>query len=85
MMKQAAALGGALLLTGAVPEDLAATATQSVRHDPRCIDVHHHILPPEYVGRIGPSVIGAPAGRSDAPTELQRENALALFPRFASA
>lgn len=36
-------------------------------NSPRCIDVHHHILPPEYVKQVGGSAIGAPAGKPDAP------------------
>jgi 6-methylsalicylate decarboxylase len=33
----------------------------------RIIDVHHHILPPEYVKAVGTRAIGAPAGRTTAP------------------
>src|SRR5262245_5964542 len=31
------------------------------------IDVHHHILPPEYVATVGEKVIGAPAPNREVP------------------
>lgn len=34
---------------------------------PRYIDVHHHILPPEYVAAVGTQNIGGPAGRPTGP------------------
>ena len=33
----------------------------------RRIDVHHHILPPEYVATVGEKVIGAPAPNREVP------------------
>lgn len=50
-------------------------------NSPRCIDVHHHILPPDYVKQVGGSVIGAPAGRSDAPP-WSVESALEMMNRL---
>ena len=35
---------------------------------PRRIDVHHHILPPDYVSAVGSAVIGAPAAKATAPS-----------------
>jgi predicted TIM-barrel fold metal-dependent hydrolase len=34
---------------------------------PRRIDVHHHILPPEYVATVGEKAIGAPAPNREIP------------------
>ena len=31
------------------------------------VDVHHHILPPDYVAAVGSEAIGSPAGLPDAP------------------
>lgn len=34
---------------------------------PKLIDLHHHILPPDYVSAVGTARIGEPAGRATAP------------------
>ena len=34
---------------------------------PKLIDLHHHILPPDYVAAVGARNIGEPAGRDNAP------------------
>lgn len=41
--------------------------TRSDAQRPPSIDVHHHVLPPQYVAEIGGPAIGAPAGRPGAP------------------
>ena len=33
----------------------------------RWIDVHHHIIPPQYLNTVGSAAIGGPAGRATAP------------------
>lgn len=46
--------GSAALASGALPKS-------------RYIDVHHHILPPDYVTAVGTHAIGDPAGKDSAP------------------
>lgn len=74
LIRQGVAMGGAAMFFGALPVQLFAQPTS--KHNlqasadsnaPRRIDVHHHILPPEYVNTVGSPIIGAPAGRPDAP------------------
>ncbi len=72
LMQQMVAIGSAALAAGTAANTLLANAAEPTREEPatrslRCIDVHHHVLPPEYVKTISGSVIGAPAGRPDAP------------------
>ena len=76
LMQHAPAAVAAAMISRVLPDNvlasptgpLALTAqTKSESGKPRCVDVHHHVLPPEYVKEIGGSAIGAPAGRPDAP------------------
>lgn len=71
-----AAMGGAAVLGEALRDNSSAAPSEAIAEPdqkesesghPRCIDVHHHVLPPDYVKQIGGSVIGAPAGRPGAP------------------
>lgn len=50
-----------LALAGSAALASAATPTR------RFIDVHHHILPPDYVTAVSSRAIGGPAGRDTAP------------------
>ena len=67
---RAAAIGGMAALSAssrahAFPLQFAADTQPA---SPRRIDVHHHILPPAYVSAVGGAVIGAPTGKSTAPS-----------------
>jgi 6-methylsalicylate decarboxylase len=48
---------------------LASAQTQDAAGEanPRRIDVHHHILPPEYIATVGEKAIGAPAPNREVP------------------
>jgi hypothetical protein len=76
LLQGAAATGGAAVIAGAFKDNFSAAPLEAPAEPgqgksepghPRCIDVHHHVLQPEYVKEIGGSVIGAPAGRPGAP------------------
>lgn len=75
-MQQLAATGGVGMLAAIGADKLAGEPrevlamsgrTNSGSKNPRCIDVHHHVLPPQYLAEIGGPVIGAPAGKPGAP------------------
>ena len=73
-MAAKARIDGSALLAAVLPESVSAAPiearAESAKSSPgtaRPIDVHHHILPPEYVKEVGGSAIGAPAGRPGAP------------------
>lgn len=52
----------ALAASHCVLTQLAFARTQDLAGaKPRRIDVHHHILPPEYIATVGEKAIGAPA------------------------
>lgn len=59
-LRQATAIAGVATLTRRRGTQVLAA------EKPYRIDVHHHILPPEYIRQVGGSVIGAPAGRTSA-------------------
>ncbi len=44
-----------------------AAATAAGQTKLRAIDVHHHIVPPQYLKAVGSGAIGGPAGRATAP------------------
>ena len=76
LMQHAPAVVAAAMISRVLPDNVLASPTgplalsaqtKSESGKPRCVDVHHHVLPPEYVKEIGGSAIGAPAGRLDAP------------------
>ena len=46
---------------------LAHSEDMSSKVRPRRIDVHHHILPPEYVSAVGETAVGAPAPNHAVP------------------
>ncbi len=68
---RASALATTATLAGALPAParaIAAQAAASAPAHPRRIDVHHHLLPPEYVKAVGNAALGAPIGRSSGPS-----------------
>jgi predicted TIM-barrel fold metal-dependent hydrolase len=46
---------------------IAARTARGQSAAPKLIDLHHHILPPQYVEAVGSANIGAPAGGAKAP------------------
>jgi len=69
-VQNASAIGG-MAMMGAFPATtLMAQAAAGAQpgSKPRRIDVHHHVLPPEYVSAVGNAAIGAPIGRTTGPS-----------------
>lgn len=58
-----AALGAAQM----IPENVMAADEAKPLAARRRIDVHHHMLPPEYVAKVGEKAIGAPAPNLETP------------------
>ena len=50
-----------------LPENVAAQEPKAASARRNRIDVHHHMLPPEYVAKVGETAIGAPAPNLEAP------------------
>ena len=76
LMRQTAAIVGAMICRGFGRERVAAGISEmrpslgqakSGSRGARFLDVHHHVLPPQYVNEVGGSAIGAPAGRENEP------------------
>lgn len=66
-VQKASVLGGMAALA---PASALTMAAQTARPfgKPRRIDVHHHLLPPEYVKAVGNAALGAPIGRDSGPS-----------------
>jgi 6-methylsalicylate decarboxylase len=70
-IRNASALGGLATFAGALPaEVLSAKIATDTKPSPapRRVDVHHHILPPDYVKAVGDAAIGAPNNRPTGPS-----------------
>lgn len=66
-VRQASAMA---TLAGSLPALVAdpSASAQAPATKPRRIDVHHHLLPPEYVKAVGNAALGAPIGRDRGPS-----------------
>ena len=70
-LRNASTLSGVAMLSGVLPANtLAAQLAADGKPNPvpRRIDVHHHILPPDYVKAVGDAAIGAPINRPAGPS-----------------